>query len=286
MFSSGLAIRGPRFSVEVYQFGCAFQRARRAESGDNVLMTRRCFAGAAGGGMLTGCALMQTDRADAAYGARLTARPASGASNCEPGIHPLGLRKQRDPLLYVPKSAPVDQPAALVVFLHGATGSEQGGIRRLSSYAGEMGFLVLSPASEGTTWDALQGGYGPDVHMLDAALQRAFAMRTVDPGRIALTGFSDGASYALGLGLANGDLFGSVAAFSPGFIPRGAKRSGKPRIFVSHGTRDSILPIESCSRRLIPELKQAGYQVTYREFEGPHTVPEEITVEALRWFLG
>jgi len=248
-------------------------------------MTRRCFAGIGAGGLLTGCALSQADRANTAYGARLTARPATNVNGCEPGIHRLGLRSKRDPLLYVPKSARRDQPEPLLLFLHGATGSEQGGINRLSSYAEEMGFLVLSPASEGTSWDAIQGGYGPDVRMLDAALQSVFTMHPVDRRRIALAGFSDGASYSLGLGLANGDLFGSLVAFSPGFIPPGARRNGKPRIYISHGANDSILPIESCSRRLVPELKHDGYEVTYREFDGPHTVPKEVTVEALRWFL-
>src|SRR5262249_45942066 len=187
---------------------------------------------------------------------------------------------------YVPKSADAGKPAPLVMFLHGATGSEQGGIRRFKDLADEMGFLLLSPASEGTTWDAIRDGYGPDVRTIDRALAAVFAARAVDAQRIGVFGFSDGASYALGLGLSNGDLLGSVAAFSPGFIPQGVKKNGKPRLFVSHGTNDEILPIANCSRRLVPELTRSGYQVTYREFEGPHTVPPEITRESLRWFLG
>jgi phospholipase/carboxylesterase len=90
----------------------------------------------------------------------------------------------------------------------------------------------------------------------------------------------------LGLGLSNGDLFDSVLAFSPGFIPPGSNPTGKPRIFISHGTQDEILPIDSCSRRLVPELKRSGYSVNYREFDGPHTVPREIADQAFRWFLG
>jgi predicted esterase len=185
----------------------------------------------------------------------------------------------------VPKSADPDQAAPLMVYLHGAGGSEQQGIKKLSSLADESGFLVLSPASQGGTWDAIQDGYGPDVRTIDQALTRAFALRRVDERRIALSGFSDGASYALGLGLSNGDLFGSVLAFSPGFIPAGSKWSGKPRIFVSHGRQDSILPIASCSRRLVPELTQTGYVVMYREFDGPHMVPRKIAKEAIAWFL-
>ena len=40
----------------------------------------------------------------------------------------------------------------------------------------------------------------------------------VDRQRVCASGFSDGASYALSLGAANGDLFTHIAAFSPGFM--------------------------------------------------------------------
>src|SRR5205814_5771055 len=51
---------------------------------------------------------------------------------------------------------------------------------------------------------------------------------------------------------------------------------GRPRVFVSHGTADTVLPIDQCSRRIVPRLRQASYDVMYQEFEGPHTVPPEI----------
>jgi predicted esterase len=242
-------------------------------------VTRRRFGVALAGGALAGCANA------AESGPRLLSRPEKQDGARQPGLHQLGLRAQRDAVLYVPESAAPDKPAPLLMFLHGATQSEQSGIRRFKGFADEMGFLLLSPASEGTTWDAIRDGYGPDVRTIDRALAAAFTARAVDPRRIGIFGFSDGASYALGLGLSNGDLFGSVAAFSPGFIPAGVKRNGNPRLFVSHGINDEILPIATCSRRLVPELTKSGYHVTYREFDGPHTVPPQITQEALRWFL-
>ena len=217
-------------------------------------------------------------------GVRLHARPAKGASgDLKTGVTPLNLRADRDTLLYVPASAP--DPAPLVVYLHGATGNEQQGIRRLSGLADEFGFLLLSPASQEGTWDAIRSGFGPDVRLIDRALSKVFGIRQIDARRIAVCGFSDGASYALGLGVSNGDLFRGVMAFSPGFIPHGAERSGTPRIFVSHGTNDQILPIDECSRRLVPQLKQAGYGVKFREFDGPHTMPPAIAREAIEWFL-
>ena len=52
----------------------------------------------------------------------------------------------------------------------------------------------------------------------DEALVRVFATYPVDPTHLAISGFSDGASYALSLGLANADLFTHIVAFSPGFV--------------------------------------------------------------------
>jgi phospholipase/carboxylesterase len=240
-------------------------------------MTRRSF-GAAVSISLAGCA--RGARADAV---RLHARPGKGG-NPAPGATPLGLRDRRDAILYVPKSLPAG-PAPLLVYLHGATGDQQQGVRRMGPFADQLGFVLLSPGSEDGTWDAIRGAYGPDVRFIDRALDRAFASCAVDPGRIAVSGFSDGASYALGLGLSNGDLFKQVIAFSPGFIPGGWDAQGRPRVFISHGTADEILPIDRCSRRLVPELRRAGYDVTFREFDGPHTVPKEIAEAAVRWVL-
>jgi predicted esterase len=235
--------------------------------------SRRVFLAAC----LTACARAKST-------VRLQARPGKGpAAGVKPGVTPLNLRAQRDTLFYVPASAP--DPAPLVLYLHGATGGEQQGIRRLGKLADEFGFLVLSPASAEVTWDAIQSGYGADIQLVDQGLAKAFDLRRVDPRKIAVCGFSDGASVALGLGISNGDLFGHVIAFSAGFVPSGAEKNGKPRIFLSHGTQDEILPIDSCGRRLASEFKRGGYDVTFREFDGPHGVPPEIARTGIEWFV-
>ena len=246
-------------------------------------MDRRTFA-ATTGWLLAGCSTRaQTEGADG----RLAVRWRKSGGRRDAGVHPLGIRAKRDSLLYVPKSAAAREGAApLLVYLHGAGGSEQQGVNRMGPLAEEFGFLLLSPASQGGTWDAIVEGYGPDVVTLSRALELAYDAHPIDTGRVAVGGFSDGASYALGIGLANGQTFRHILAFSPGFIPPGAKAQGKPRIFMSHGTKDAILPIGNCSRRLAPQLKSAGYEVEYREFEGPHTVPREIAADAMKWFTG
>lgn len=225
---------------------------------------------------------------DQGNAALLTARPeASGQPSrgplTGPGTHPLGLEDVRDALVHVPPSVVQGSVAPLVLSLHGAGGDAEGGIALLRPLAEERGLLLLAPASRASTWDAIRGGYGPDAALIDRALAAVFTAFTVDPGRVFVAGFSDGATYALGLGLANGGLFRKIVAFSPGFVPPGTPREGKPAVFVSHGKADDVLPIDRTSRRIVPALRDEGYDVTYREFAGPHAVPPDIARAAVDW---
>ena len=72
-------------------------------------------------------------------------------------------------------------------------------------------------------------------------------------------------------------------AFSPGVMSP-AQVSGKPRIFISHGVSDPVMPIDVTSRTFVPRLKALGYDVTYREYEGGHAAPAPIVHEGFVWF--
>jgi phospholipase/carboxylesterase len=225
--------------------------------------------------------------ADDASRGYLTARPRPSLPEVAPkaGSHHIGLGDGRDGRFYVPEGLTGQVP--LVVLLHGAGGTADGIIRRLDAVgiARELKLAILAPDSRGRTWDMIRGQFGPDVAFLDRALAKLFAIVPIDPKRVAVGGFSDGASCAISLGLQNGDLFTHVAAFSPGFFVANQRR-GRTLFYVSHGRQDQILPIDSTSRRVVPMLEQAGYSVRYKEFDGPHTVPEVIAREAFEWIAG
>jgi phospholipase/carboxylesterase len=215
--------------------------------------------------------------------ASLKARPAANPDRVPvPGQQSLALEAVRDTLLYVPYSLQPGRRAPLVLLLHGAGGEAGGGLALLSGFAESHTLILAAPSSRGSTWDGVRGAFGPDIQMINQSLERIFQLVPVDPDRMALGGFSDGASYALALGLANGDLFSKIIAFSPGFVPA-VPRQGKPRLFVSHGDSDGVLPIDRTSRRLVPALQSEGYDLTYREFQGAHTVPAGIVREAVDW---
>ncbi len=218
---------------------------------------------------------------------RLRARPtAELIGEAQPsGLRSLGLGTptRGDHLLYAPAGYGAGRPVPVAVLLHGAGGDARATLNLLRELADAAGIILLAPTSRKYTWDVIVGRYGPDVEAIDRVLEEAFSRYAVDPTRLAVGGFSDGASYALSLGINNGDLFTDVLAFSPGFMAPSVS-VGTPRIFVSHGRRDTVLPIERCSRRIVPQLERAGYEVTYREFDGGHTVPPEIALEAAARF--
>lgn len=215
---------------------------------------------------------------------RLRARPRKPSGEPSLGLRYLGQGGARGGYLYVPAGYREERPCPLVVLLHGAGEDSRDGLAQLREHADAAGLILLSLTSRGPTWDVVvgRGRYGPDVAALDLALERTFSSYAVDPGRIAVGGYSDGASYALSLGLTNGDLFTHVLAFSPGFMAP-ARREGQPNVFVSHGKQDGWLPIDLCSRRIVADLERMGYEVRYREFEGAHVVPPDIGREAVEW---
>jgi phospholipase/carboxylesterase len=207
------------------------------------------------------------------------------------GTAPVGLRALGfdvgtvEGYLYVPAGYRWETPAPLVLLLHGAGEDALDGLAQLRGQSDETGLILLALSSRGPTWDSIlgRGRYGADIAAIDRVLEHTFSRWTVDPARVGVGGYSDGASYALSLGLANGDLFSDVLAFSPGFLAPAGQR-GTPRIFVSHGTQDGWLPIDSCTRRIVPQLERAGYEVRYHEFEGGHVVPPAIARQAAIWF--
>jgi phospholipase/carboxylesterase len=157
-------------------------------------------------------------------------------------------------------------------------------VRPLLAAADDAGVVLLVPDSRNQTWDVLLGGYGVDVAFIDRALALAFARTRIDGDAVFVGGISDGASYALSLGVANGDLFSKIVAFSPGFIAP-LDVIGQPRVFVSHGVHDRILPIDACGRPIVAGLRKGGYDVEYIEFDGGHEMPDPLIRAAFTWLV-
>ena len=201
------------------------------------------------------------------------------------GEQPLG-EEGREGVLLVPEGYEPGTPAALVVLFHGAGGTSEGILKLMRAHANATGTLVLAPKSSERTWDLIaRRKYGADRERLDATLARVFREYAVDPERVTISGFSDGASYALSLGLTNGDLFRRIAAFSAGGVAA-SELVERPAVFLSHGTSDPVLPIDLSGRFIAEQLRDEDYRLDYREFEGAHAVPDDIARDGFAFLVG
>jgi len=189
---------------------------------------------------------------------------------------------------------PVIEPGRahpLVVVLHGAGRQDEMIVRGLQREREHRGTIFVVPRSLGPTWDLIAGGEGVDLAFLDGVLHSLYRRFRIDPARQALVGFSDGASYALAVGLSNPRLFSAVAAWAAGFLAIDANNlrpdDPKPRIFLEYGTRDQLFPFEHVALPMRDTLTRLGYPLEFRADEGGIHWPRPAFLgDALDWFLG
>ncbi len=216
----------------------------------------------------------------------LSVTPKAPRLKTSPGEQALGLGggSGRDGLLVVPAGYRPDSPAPLAVMLHGAGGSARR-VASLFSVADELGVIILAPESRGGTWDGIRGSYGPDIEFLNRALAHTFDRW---PSTV-------GGSRSAGFPMAPRMDCPSVSQTATSLRTSSRARQASPSPARCAAVRESscptarptrFFPSRATSRRIVPELEKSGYTVTYREFDGPHTVPPAIARDAFAWFTG
>ena len=233
-----------------------------------------------GGSLLPSCFSSPGPLVSAGGEPLLTSRPGTPSLTGEKGKHTFEIGDD-SAVIYVPESVDRAAPTRLILFLHGALRTVDVFVDGHKAAADEAGAIILAPFACCGTWDAIHSSFGPDVAIIDAALAWAFDRWTIDPAEVIMSGFSDGGTYSLAVGRANGDLFSRVVAYSPGFLIDVAPQ-GKPPILITHGTQDTVLPIDRTSRAIVPLLRTAGYTVEFREFTGGHAVPQSAVNDVVR----
>lgn len=219
---------------------------------------------------------------------RLSFRPGAApvAGALPAGRHELAFDDNgREAVLVVPDGLDTDAPLPLLVMFHGAGGEANRVLPHLVPHARARRFLLLAPQSMFPTWDVVIGGHGPDLQRLDRALSTVAAHFRLDPARLAFAGFSDGGSYALSLGLTNGDVASHVIGLSAGFMNT-FSQAGAPRVFLGHGRADRQLPIESSAHAHAKRLLDSGYDLTLQPFDGDHVIVPWVVGRAIDFFLG
>lgn len=185
--------------------------------------------------------------------------------------------------VYVPSNYTSNEPWPVALLLHSSGDRGATIVNALRTEAEARGVVLIAPDAARESWDLTYGAVGPDADYIESVLAWTYDNINVDPARLTLGGFSDGATYTAWLGLQNGDIFPKLLIMSgcARFVSEG--RLGSPRILMLHGNRDAVFGVRSCVDLLLPDLLREGYDVEYIEFDGPHHVADEYTPRILRF---
>lgn len=212
-----------------------------------------------------------------------------------------------------------EEPVPLVIGLHGGGNSPDSFIQ-LWDGVSNASFIYLAlrapyavpdapdPIYEWALWASadtvlMKRASGGLSMYVDSAIESV--RRDFNVGPVYLVGFSQGAIYSYVVGLELRErldgliIFGGPGLLSPlstPFIPEPVlpswvtdaqlEQGTNLRVFLSHGRSDPAVPLELALRSQ-DVLRQYGYDVTVRLFEGGHELPPyEILVEVADWIAG
>ena len=249
-------------------------------------MSRRS---AIAGLLLLSCAGIATSRTP-----ELTIGQTVTGPSATPGPQKLG-----DHAFFYRPAKPSTARRPLIVLFHGAGQSARAMIDGTRAEADRCGCLLVAVQSKGATWDTIglvrdaaraeratpAELFGEDAGRVERALSAALSAADADRRSVVLFGFSDGASYALSLGLANPSLVRGVVAIAPGFHLEPAAINPKQRLFVAHSPADRVLPFRRTRDDTVASLRRAGFDLSFRPFDGGHRIDRTVLAEGLDFVL-
>ncbi len=172
--------------------------------------------------------------------------------------------------------------------LHGGSGHGRIFLWSWLREARSRGVILVAPTAVGDTWSLMR----PDIDSahLSRVLTYVREHWAVDPGKLLLSGMSDGGTFTLLSGLDSGSPFTHLAPVAASFHPmlvtmtEPARIRGLP-IYLVHGALDWMFPIQT-GRTAHQALAMAGANVTFREIADlSHTYPRDENGPILDWLM-
>jgi phospholipase/carboxylesterase len=201
----------------------------------------------------------------------------------------------------MPEEANLKNPAPVVVMVHGWSGDEAS--MWLFKQVVPKNVAIVTPrapielSDERYIWfkfdDSRAEPAADSVQESLARFKRFITglpdMYAIDPDRLLLLGFSQGAAISNSLALTHPKLTVGVASLS-GFIPKMLdlpqdERLADLPVFIAHGTNDEIVPVDK-ARRARDIYNDLGANVTYDEFSTGHKVDVKAMRALKKWVKG
>jgi polyhydroxybutyrate depolymerase len=235
----------------------------------------------------------------------------------EPGKHRVSIRiddRDRKVIFVTPKGFKPGNPLPIVFFFHGAGGTAQQAARTygwaekadaenffavfpqgLPVWPDGVGGFLLNPDIWRDERAGLPAGGVNDVHFFEELLNRLQAVLPIDPQRIYVTGFSNGAGMTFTLGSHFSDRIAAIAPVSSqSFVHIDALARPLPVYYLT-GTADPLIPYHGGSvtlpwgnTRTLPPVQESVD--AWARLDGcppePQVVSDENGVRVLRYGPG
>lgn len=185
------------------------------------------------------------------------------------------------PYLFSPVSDDANQPAPLVLFLHGARdrGTDlnvlvKWGLPRFVDESSSLPYFFAAPQlPEGQTWVERESD-------VIALLDEIIASQSIDPSRVIISGFSLGTAGAWHIAASHPGRFAGLVAVS-GRVPKTLEPNQLAAlkeipIQIFQGAKDEKLSIED-TEQIAATLRGLGGKVNFTVFpEGDHFIADEV----------
>lgn len=187
--------------------------------------------------------------------------------------------------LYVPEDYTGREPYPLIVCLHGAGFDGDAYLDRWEPRLGDR-YILACPTMEFGAWWTREAE-----SLVLGVLREVSRNYRVDPGRIFLSGMSNGAIGTYLIGLNHVDRFAALVPMSgplPGPLMELLDNARSTPFYIIHGSRDQVIP-SRYSQEVWAYLLERGYQVEYRQHDrthpmaGGHFFPREEIPPLVEW---
>lgn len=196
--------------------------------------------------------------------------------------------RNHTPETHVPSS--VDESPALILALHGTGMRGEDMIESLTATADELGMILIAPDALRPSGKGFSWTYRDESEwMVQDQINKAVDEHGIDPERVYLIGFSQGANIALIMGRTHPDLFAGVIPICGHYEPQVADVDGSadiPPYYLMTGARDPWKKTYINAKR---DFQDSGIPVEVRMLSGKgHELPQgkqglREMIKAIRW---
>jgi len=178
-------------------------------------------------------------------------------------------------LTILPENFSPEIPAPLLIVLHGSGGTPEPLADLYRSVASELGMVLVVPAALRPWGDGFGWTYRDESEwMVHHLIERLKDSHNIDPARVYLAGFSQGANVTLAVGLKHPDKFAGlfpVAGHYESDVMPITESENPPPVYLMVGAHD---PFAQTFRDAVKPLKEAGFPVRLRILQGvAHAYP-------------